>query len=104
MRIGTGLQNKLLEAMSMKIPSITTSLANGALNAENGKHILIGDNAGELASSIIRLLTDERLSVKIAEAGYNFVHKNYSWKESTAKLEKLMMRESDKYNKFSDGE
>ena len=29
MRIGTGLQNKLLEAMSMKIPCITTALANG---------------------------------------------------------------------------
>jgi len=36
MRIGTGLQNKLLEAMAMQIPCITTPLANDALQAEEG--------------------------------------------------------------------
>jgi len=33
MRLGTGLQNKLLEAMALKIPAVTTPLANAALNA-----------------------------------------------------------------------
>jgi len=74
MRIGTGLQNKLLEAMSMKIPSITTPLANDALQAKNGKEILIGANANELASHIIVLLNNQTLYETIAQSGYNFVH------------------------------
>ena len=40
MFIGTGLQNKLLEAMSMGIPCVTTQLANNALLA-NSKQIMM---------------------------------------------------------------
>ncbi len=90
MRIGTGLQNKLLEAMSMKIPSITTRLANDALNAKNGEQVLIGDNANELADNILNLLEDTGLYKSIAHNGYKFVNSEYSWEESTAKLEKIM--------------
>ncbi len=90
MRIGTGLQNKLLEAMSMKIPCITTPLANNALKAEHGKNILIGKDAKELARNIIELLTNEKLNTSIADSGYRFVHQHYSWAEATTKLEKVM--------------
>ena len=90
MRIGTGLQNKLLEAMSMKIPSITTPLANDALQAKNGKEILIGNDATGLAQHIIDLLSNKKLNDEIAEAGYNFVHQHYSWDKASVKLEKAM--------------
>lgn len=90
MRIGTGLQNKLLEAMSMKIPSITTSLANDALNAEDGVEILIGNSAIELANNIIKLLEDKEEYSKIAQNGYNFVHANHSWEMATEKLHILI--------------
>ncbi len=94
MRIGTGLQNKLLEAMSMKIPSITTPLANDALRATHQKEILTGQNASELAGHIINLLTDEKFAENLAEAGHAFVHKHYSWDESVQKLEKIMKGEN----------
>jgi len=90
MQIGTGLQNKLLEAMSMKIPSITTSLANDALQAVDGESILIGDNALELAQNILELLNDQELYTKIAENGYQFVKQNYSWEEATEKLNRII--------------
>ena len=90
MQIGTGLQNKLLEAMSMKIPSITTSLANDALQATDGKSILIGDDALELAQNILELLNDQELYKKIAENGFQFVKQNYSWEKATEKLNKII--------------
>ncbi len=89
MRIGTGLQNKLLEAMSMKIPAITTPLANDALLARAGTEILIGKDAGELADRIVRLLEDKDLHRKIAENGFAFVRKNYSWEDATEKLNRV---------------
>jgi glycosyltransferase involved in cell wall biosynthesis len=89
MRIGTGLQNKLLEAMSMKIPSITTPLANDALQAKDGQEILIGKKADELAANIVRLLDNSRLHQQIAENGFTFVTKNYSWEEATERLNRI---------------
>ena len=92
MRIGTGLQNKLLEAMSMKIPSITTPLANDALQAKDGKEILIGSTPSELATQIINLLHDKKLYNVVAQKGYDFVHENYSWKNATEKLNELIKK------------
>lgn len=92
MRIGTGLQNKLLEAMSMKLPCITTSLANNSLHAEINKEILIGDNENQLAEHIITLLTDKEKADTLAQNGYDFVHRVYDWKMATDIMENEMIR------------
>ena len=91
MQIGTGLQNKLLEAMAMAIPSITSPLANSALKAKNGEEILVGSTANELAGQIIDILEDQELSDKLSRNGYEFVNNNYNWASATQILEKLMV-------------
>ncbi|MBE9480689.1 MAG: glycosyltransferase [Bacteroidetes bacterium] len=90
MQIGTGLQNKLLEAMAMKIPCISSHLANNALNAKSGKEIKIGNSAEEYAQHIIYLLDNKDKADEIALNGYNFVLNNYNWEKATEKLEELM--------------
>jgi glycosyltransferase involved in cell wall biosynthesis len=90
MQIGTGLQNKLLEAMAMKIPSITSPLANSALNAKDGREILVGQTPQDYAKLIIKLLDNPGFSNKIAEAGYQFVLNNFNWESATAVLEAVM--------------
>lgn len=92
MRIGTGLQNKLLEAMSMGLPAITTPLANGSLGAENGKEILVGSNAKELAQHIITLLTDNDRAQQIAQAGFDFTNRVYDWGKATQIMEEAMKK------------
>jgi len=91
MQIGTGLQNKLLEAMAMKLPCITSPLANNALGAIPNEHILIGSNEKEYTHHIINLIENKNLYMKIAENGYQFVTKNYTWEGSTAILENLII-------------
>jgi len=90
MQIGTGLQNKLLEAMAMKIPCISSPLANNALKAKDGEEIIIGDSPEKYAEKIIYFLENYNEAEKIAENGFSFVHKNYNWENATMKLEKLM--------------
>jgi sugar transferase (PEP-CTERM/EpsH1 system associated) len=90
MRMGTGLQNKLLEAMAMKIPCITTPLANAALKAKEKKEILTGNNAKELADALLFLLENRGERQKLTEEAFVFVKRNYRWKEATAPFEKLM--------------
>ncbi len=95
MRIGTGLQNKLLEAMSMKLPSITTSLASNPVGADKGKDIMVGNTAEELASHIIMLLKDKDKADALAQNGYDFVHRVYEWGSVTAILEEVMRKVID---------
>ncbi|MCQ2327668.1 MAG: glycosyltransferase [Bacteroidales bacterium] len=89
MRIGTGLQNKLLEAMALSLPCITTPLANSALKSLPDKEILVASEASLLAENIVKLLTDEMLYGSIAANGHKFVEENYNWQYSTEKLIKI---------------
>lgn len=90
MRIGTGLQNKLLEAMSMRLPAITSPLANASLGAKPNEEILVGSNAEEMAQHIITLLTDKEKAERLAQAGFDFTNRVYDWGKATERLEKEM--------------
>ena len=90
MRIGTGLQNKLLEAMSMHLPAITSPLANASLGAKPNEEIMVGSNAQEMAQHIITLLTDTQKAEQIAQAGFDFTNRVYDWGKATEILEHAM--------------
>lgn len=89
MRIGSGLQNKLLEAMSMQVPCVTTSLANAALGASPDKQILLGDTPDQLADCIKKMLGSEELRSHIATEGHRFVLDNFSWAAAVQPLENI---------------
>ena len=84
--LGSGLQNKLLEAMAMGLPCVTTPLANNALGAIPEEEILIASNEAEFKTQIERLISDPDLSNKIAENGHAFVTKNYNWQACNKRL------------------
>lgn len=90
MMIGTGLQNKLLEAMAMGLPCITTTLANNALMATPEQQILIADDAEAFARQIFRLMESRELFERIAAAGKEFVRQNYQWVHQNEKLVALI--------------
>lgn len=95
MQIGSGLQNKLLEAMAMKIPCVTSTIANNSLCAEPDKEVLIGDTAQEFADHIIDLLQLEERRQQLAENGYQYVHQNFSWEHVGEQLEQILINASN---------
>ena len=92
MFLGTGLQNKLLEAMALGIPCITTTLANNALGAEPEKDILIADNAEEFAQQIMRLQADSELKKQIITNSRSFILDNYKWDAVIKDLIQLILK------------
>ena len=94
MLIGTGMQNKLLEAMALGIPCITTSLANNAIRAKENEEILVADSPEEFVRCVLELIENETLYKKLALNARDFVKKNYSWEDSTLKLSKIIRGES----------
>lgn len=89
MQISIGLQNKLLEAMAMQMPCITSTLANNALGAQPGDQILVADTPEQYANHIVELLKDETKAKRIAMNGYRFVMTNFNWQTTTAVLDSL---------------
>jgi glycosyltransferase involved in cell wall biosynthesis len=87
MRTGTGLQNKLLEAMAVKLPCITTTISFTPLHAEAPKDILVGNTKEEIASHILFLLQNPDKAELIAKSGFDFVTGTYSIRHSFQILE-----------------
>lgn len=98
MFIGTGLQNKLLEAMAMKMPCITTDLANNALNAKDGNSILIANSIHEFCDKIEYLIRNTDESEEIAISAKKFVENNYQWNVCTQPLVELIEKDCKNTN------
>lgn len=92
MLISIGLQNKILQAMAMKIPCIVSSQANNAIHAPTNDCLLIADQPQEYVEKILLLLNDQALYNKIADHAYQFVRKNFDWAAMNAILEKVLLR------------
>ena len=71
----------------MRLPAITSPLANASLGAKPNEEILIGGNAEELAQHIITLLTDKEKAERLAQAGFDFTNRVYDWGKATAIME-----------------
>jgi glycosyltransferase involved in cell wall biosynthesis len=86
MRIGTGMQNKLLEAMTLGKPCITTSLANNAVKAKHMETIVVADSLQEFIDAIEWLNENPAKASEIGQKGQRFIIQKYAWKSSVDKL------------------
>jgi glycosyltransferase involved in cell wall biosynthesis len=96
MMIGTGMQNKLLEAMALGIPCITTSLANNAIGAANGETILVAETAEQFKDAINLLRSDSALYHRISTQAKQFVQDHFQWNQSTRIIQGLIDKLTDR--------
>jgi len=76
---GTGLQNKILEAMYAGVPVVTTSIAANGIGASSGEQLLVGDTDDEIAGHALKVLCDSQYSADLAERARTFVLREFSW-------------------------
>jgi polysaccharide biosynthesis protein PslH len=84
---GSGLQNKLLEAMAAGLPVITTSMAAQALKAVSGKDLLICNEESQFVEAISFLLADKQKASTVGIEGRKFVKENFNWQRNNKMLE-----------------
>lgn len=89
---GTGLKNKLLEAMACERACVATSLALRGLSAEPGRDLLVGESAAELAASISALLGDQARRRALGASARRYVVEHHSWDAVTAEYEAVLSR------------
>jgi len=90
---GSGLQNKLLEAMAARAPCVTTSNVNASLRAIPDIHLLIANDEAAFCNAIELLLRDRSHRKQLVDAAYSFVKERYDWNVSNQKLHKILLRE-----------
>jgi glycosyltransferase involved in cell wall biosynthesis len=81
---GTGIKNKILESWAAARPVVATPLACQGLPAVNGRNVLVGVDARQLAEGICRLLGQAELRKKLGAEGRRSVEKGFSWHSITA--------------------
>ncbi|MCX6311516.1 MAG: glycosyltransferase [Bacteroidetes bacterium] len=96
MQSSIGLQNKLLEAMAMKLPCITTTLSNNALKAIPDSQILVADTPEQFATHINLLLDHPEKAERLAENGFKMVHARFNWENTCAELETVILHAGEK--------
>jgi len=76
---GSGIQNKVLEAMSAGAPVVTTPSGNQGIYGIHREHLMIGKNDNELAQFAIEILENEELAKKISTNGRQHILNTHSW-------------------------
>jgi polysaccharide biosynthesis protein PslH len=82
MRQGTGIKNKLLEAMAAGAPCVATPLAMQGIAAVAGEDVLVGEEAEKLAEHVVRVLGDRQLAEQLGSRGRACVTARHSWAAS----------------------
>jgi glycosyltransferase involved in cell wall biosynthesis len=85
LRIGGGTRLKILEAMAMKIPVVSTTVGAEGLMVTNGKDIILADNPTEFADNVIKLLNNQNMRYSLIENGLKLVTEKYDWKSLAKK-------------------
>lgn len=90
MEIGTGMQNKILEAMAMHVPCITSSLAGDAIGGINNENLLLAESPQEYVTHIEKLLNDKAFKDRLTQNAFNFVSTHFDWKNNSKVLLNLI--------------
>lgn len=89
LRMGSGTRLKLLEALAMARPVVSTTLGAEGITAEDGQHLLLADTPEEFAGAVLRLLDDPGLGARLGAAGAALVAAQYDWPAIVPRLEKV---------------
>ncbi len=75
---GSGMRVKIIEAMALGKPIVSTATGAEGIDVTHGENILIANNDKEFKSELNTLLTDEHIFRNMEKNSVQFVHKFYN--------------------------
>jgi sugar transferase (PEP-CTERM/EpsH1 system associated) len=90
--IARGTQNKILEAMAMGVPVVTSRAAAGGVDAEEEKHFLVADSAKEITTAILSLVENPGKRERLSAAGRARMLSHHAWPRSMQRLDAIVER------------
>jgi sugar transferase (PEP-CTERM/EpsH1 system associated) len=89
LRAGGGTRLKILEAMALGRPVVTTSIGCEGLDVVNGTHLLIADSPNQFAEHTLQLLRKKQTWLHITQQARDLVVKHYDWDVIAQNLEQV---------------
>jgi glycosyltransferase involved in cell wall biosynthesis len=96
LRFGGGTRLKVLEAMALGTPVVSTPMGAEGLDVRDGVDILMRETPREMADQICRVLADSDLRAGLSRSAKSLVRSRYLWPEIGAKLEEVLVDALDK--------
>jgi sugar transferase (PEP-CTERM/EpsH1 system associated) len=87
LRSGGGTRLKILEAMAMGRPVVSTRQGAEGLKVTNGVNILLADTPEDFARCIFALITDPELGRQLGTAGRILAESKYDWRTCLSRLD-----------------
>jgi glycosyltransferase involved in cell wall biosynthesis len=84
--VKVGIQNKILEAMALGVPVVSTRAGATGLGAQAGRDLLVADNAPQFAEHVCRLMDDVDLRHRVGTSGRRYVENHHTWPAATRDL------------------
>jgi sugar transferase (PEP-CTERM/EpsH1 system associated) len=92
LRAGAGTRLKILEAMAMGRPVVSTTLGAEGLDVVEGANILLADTPGSFAGAVESVLHSPETAHCLSEGGRRLVVGRYDWRQCLRPLETLYQR------------
>jgi O-antigen/teichoic acid export membrane protein/glycosyltransferase involved in cell wall biosynthesis len=90
LRFASGMQNKILEAMAMELPVVTTPVAADGIRVDHHEPpLLVGEAPEDLAAHITALLRDPAAATRLGAEGRRYVESHCNWDRSAEALDRL---------------
>jgi glycosyltransferase involved in cell wall biosynthesis len=80
LRWAGGTRLKILEALALGVPVVSTSIGVEGLGVRDGEHVLIADTAADFGAALDRLFQDDALCSGLARRGRELVEQRYDWR------------------------
>jgi glycosyltransferase involved in cell wall biosynthesis len=90
MRMARGIQNKVLEALAMGLPSVCSVAAWRGTVVPEGEGILATDDPRAFADHVVRLLTDAPYRAEMARKARQAAETSYSWDAQMQSLDRVI--------------
>lgn len=87
---GSGLKNKVLEALAIYLPVVSTRMGIEAIDGKEGRHFLVADSPQAMAEHIENILDDAELRERLATEGRALVESKYTWSVVGQQLNDLL--------------
>jgi polysaccharide biosynthesis protein PslH len=90
LRIARGIQNKILEALALGLPTVASPASLSGLPAEPGRELLAAETPEEWTTAIQQLFDDPGLRQRLGAAGRRYVEHRHSWQQCLAGFDELL--------------
>jgi len=86
LRIGGGTRLKIVEALSLATPTVSTTIGAEGLGLVDDEHLLLADDPASFAAAVIRLIEDREAATRLGETGRSFAAARYRWETLADRL------------------